>query len=139
MMVRRIAATVGGCLLALSSAVSLARADSPCGDVYFPTDSYALTDAAKDALRCHAASLSGHPERRLRLEGHTDERGTPAYSLVFGERRAKRARQYLIEELGVAADRIVSTSYGKERPVCRQHRPACWQRNRRVHVVVQEP
>ena len=90
-------------------------------------------------LRCHAASLSGQPERRLRLEGHTDERGTPDYSLVFGERRAKRARQYLIEELGVAADRIVSTSYGKERPVCRQHRPACWQRNRRVHVVVQEP
>lgn len=124
------------CLLALVGTVSLADADMTCGDIYFENDMYALTGAAKDTLRCHAALLSSHPTRKLRLEGHTDERGTPSYSLVFGERRAKSARLYLVEELGIARDRIVITSYGKEWPVCQEHTPACWARNRRVHVVV---
>lgn len=138
MKVRWMGPLVTGCLLMLSSMVPLADATAPCGDVYFQTDMFALTAVAQDTLRCHAASLSGHPTRKLRLEGHTDERGTPSYSLIFGDRRAKSARHYLIEGLGVAADRIVVTSYGAERPVCRAHTPACWARNRRVHVVVVE-
>lgn len=117
--------------------VSVSLSEESCKDnLLFASDSTALTDTAQAILRCHAAALASHPARRLRLEGHTDERGTPSYSMVMGEKRAGSARRYLLNELRMPADRIVTTSYGKERPACREHTPSCWAQNRRVHVEV---
>ncbi|MGH9649932.1 MAG: OmpA family protein, partial [Terriglobales bacterium] len=62
-----------------------------------------------------------------------DERGTLSYNLVLGEKRAKAARNYLVE-LGVATDRLTVVSYGKERPFCKVHEETCYQQNRRAHL-----
>jgi peptidoglycan-associated lipoprotein len=72
------------------------------------------------------------------IEGHCDERGTNAYNLALGERRAKATHDYLVKR-GVAAARITTVSYGEERPVCSQHNEACWSRNRRAHFLTKEP
>src|SRR5262249_32944900 len=64
------------------------------------------------------------------IEGNTDERGTAEYNLALGERRAKAAMSYLVSK-GIAADRMTTVSFGKERPVCTEHNESCWARNRR--------
>ena len=71
----------------------------------------------------------------MKVEGHCDERGTAAYNLVLGEKRAKAVRNYLVE-LGVGADRLSIVSYGKERPFCNERAESCYQQNRRGHLVV---
>jgi peptidoglycan-associated lipoprotein len=69
------------------------------------------------------------------IEGHCDEIGTAAYNLVLGEKRAQSAKRYLVD-LGIEASRMQIISYGKERPICTEHSPDCWQKNRRVHFVL---
>ena len=72
---------------------------------------------------------------RSRLEGHADERGSDAYNVALGMRRAQAAKQYLVDH-GIDASRIDVTSYGEERPVCQEHDDACWSKNRRVETVI---
>jgi peptidoglycan-associated lipoprotein len=74
---------------------------------------------------------------KVLIEGHCDERGTLAYNLVLGERRAQSVKRYL-QELGVPPSQLQIVSYGKERPFCTEHRETCWQQNRRGHFVVKE-
>jgi peptidoglycan-associated lipoprotein len=69
------------------------------------------------------------------IEGHADERGTPEYNVALGERRAKSVRDYLVAR-GVEADRLNTTSYGEERPVCNEGSEDCWQLNRRAEFLV---
>ncbi len=69
------------------------------------------------------------------IEGHTDERGTREYNLALGERRASAVRSYL-QTLGVPADRLVTTSYGEERPVDPAHDESAYALNRRAVTVV---
>jgi len=69
------------------------------------------------------------------VEGLCDERGTDEYNLALGDRRARATMNYLVA-LGVAADRLSTVSYGKERPVCVEHSEECWALNRRAHIVV---
>jgi peptidoglycan-associated lipoprotein len=68
------------------------------------------------------------------IEGHCDERGSTEYNLALGDRRAQATKDFLAS-LGVAADRMNTVSYGKERPICSDHNEDCWQRNRRGHFV----
>jgi peptidoglycan-associated lipoprotein len=72
---------------------------------------------------------------RVTIEGHCDERGTRAYNLALGARRAETVKQYL-EENGVAGARVGTISYGKERPVCAESTEECWARNRRAVTVL---
>lgn len=101
-------------------------------DIYFDFDQYAIRDDAQSILEMNAGFLKSQPDQRMVIEGHCDERGTGAYNLVLGERRAQAAKRYL-QELGVAPSQIHITSYGKERPFCGEHSEACWQSNRRAH------
>lgn len=101
-------------------------------DVYFDFDQYAIRGEARSVLDANADFLKSQPTGDILIEGHCDERGTGAYNLVLGERRAQAAKQYL-QELGVAPSHIQITSYGKERPFCGEHSEACWQSNRRAH------
>lgn len=101
-------------------------------DIYFDFDQHAIRGEARSSLKVNAGLLKSQPGQDILIEGHCDERGTGAYNLVLGERRARAAKRYL-EELGVAPSRIRITSYGKERPFCREHNEACWQSNRRAH------
>lgn len=104
-------------------------------DVFFAYDSFAISEEGRQALSRDAAWLKANPHARLKIEGHCDERGTSAYNLVLGEKRAKAVRNYLVE-LGVVANHLSVVSYGKERPFCQEHAESCYAQNRRGHVVV---
>jgi peptidoglycan-associated lipoprotein len=104
-------------------------------DVFFAYDSFAISDEGRQVLARNAEWVRNNPGSQLKIEGHCDERGTSAYNLVLGEKRAKSVRNYLVE-LGVAANRLSVVSYGKERPFCNEHAESCYAQNRRGHVVV---
>lgn len=101
-------------------------------DIYFDYDQHIIRGDAQSVLETNAAWFKAGPDGTVLIEGHCDERGTSAYNLVLGERRAAAAKRYL-QDLGVAPSRIKITSYGKERPFCTEHSEACWQSNRRAH------
>jgi len=104
-------------------------------DVFFGYDSWAISEEGRQALNRDAEWLRQHPAIQLKVEGHCDERGTSAYNFVLAEKRAKSVRNYLLE-LGIKNERFVVVSYGKERPFCKDRSEACFQQNRRGHLVV---
>ena len=105
--------------------------------IYFDTDRYNVDAADGATLQSQAQWLARYPAKRITVEGHADERGTRDYNLALGERRANAAKTYLVG-LGVAAERIQTVSFGKERPVALGSDEASWARNRRaVTVTVQ--
>ncbi len=112
-----------------------ATAGTELQDVFFTFDSWTINDSGKQALGADAQWLKANGGKALTIEGHCDERGTQAYNLVLGERRAKAVRSYLTD-LGVDAKRLAVASYGKDRPFCRDHNEDCYQQNRRGHLVL---
>jgi peptidoglycan-associated lipoprotein len=104
-------------------------------DVLFGYDSWTISEEGRQALNRDAEWMKSNSGALVKVEGHCDERGTSAYNLVLGEKRAKAARNYLVE-LGVSANRLSVVSYGKERPFCNEHAESCYQQNRRGHLVV---
>lgn len=103
--------------------------------ILFETDMSVLTDNARETLRRQTAWLQLHPEHSVVLEGHADERGTREYNLALGARRAESARAYMTS-LGLAAGRVRTVSYGKERPISVGSNPAEWAKNRRVDTAL---
>jgi peptidoglycan-associated lipoprotein len=114
---------------------AMSREDFVNRDVYFDFDSSALRSDAKTALEQKGTWLSENPQVTAQIEGHCDERGTTAYNLALGDRRAFAAKQYLTT-LGVTSSRLTTVTYGEERPVDPGHNEAAWQRNRRAHFVI---
>jgi peptidoglycan-associated lipoprotein len=104
-------------------------------DVFFGYDSWTISEEGRQALSRDAEWIKSNPSALIKVEGHCDERGTSAYNLVLGEKRAKAARNYLVE-LGVSANRLSVVSYGKERPSCNEHAESCYQQNRRGHLAL---
>jgi len=104
-------------------------------DVFFAYDSWTISEEGRQALSRDAEWMKSTPSAVVKVEGHCDERGTSAYNLVLGEKRAKAARNYLVE-LGVSANRLSVVSYGKERPSCNEHAESCYQQNRRGHLAL---
>jgi peptidoglycan-associated lipoprotein len=107
----------------------------PLEDIHFEYDSANLTDQARSVLEKHALWLQNYRSAKVLVEGHCDERGTVEYNLALGEKRARAARDYLAS-LGVASDRLRTTSYGKERPLDTATNEAAWAANRRAHFAV---
>jgi peptidoglycan-associated lipoprotein len=103
-------------------------------DIYFDYDRYDLRPGDKAIIDADAAFLVAHPSINFTIEGHCDERGSIDYNLALGDNRANAARAALIRD-GVAATRIKTISYGKEKPFCTEHNEECWQQNRRDHFV----
>lgn len=104
-------------------------------DAFFDFDRSELRPDARTALAADADWLKKYPSVQVLIEGHCDERGTESYNLALGERRAGAANEYLAA-LGVAPSRVKVVSYGKERPFCTESSEACWQENRRGHLVI---
>ena len=100
---------------------------------YFEFDKSDLSAAARDALVYHAADLKANPGKRVRLEGHADERGTREYNLALGERRAQSIERYL-QVQGVAAGQLETVSYGEERPADSGTAETAYSKNRRVEM-----
>ena len=103
--------------------------------VYFETDSYMLASDAQQILDRQAAWLSRYPQVTIRIEGNADERGTREYNLALGSRRAESVRAYLASR-GVAAARISTISYGKERPIDGASTEEAWAKNRNGHTTL---
>lgn len=115
---------------------SVAHFQQRIGDrVLFTDDSSDLTPEGRSTLQGQAAWLRANPQFAVLIEGHADERGTREYNVALGERRADTVQRFLIAE-GVAANRLRTVSYGKERPVEACAEPRCWNLNRRAVTVV---
>jgi len=100
--------------------------------VFFETDSTDLTPQSRATLDKQAQWLNTYTQyQQFTIEGHADERGTREYNLALGARRAQAVRDYLISR-GVAAGRMRTISYGKERPVALCDDISCWSQNRRA-------
>lgn len=103
--------------------------------VFFDTNSSDLSARARETLDKQAQWLNHYSQYDFTIEGHTDERGTREYNIALGARRAAIVRDYLISQ-GVAAQRIRTISYGKERPVAVCDDESCWSQNRRAVTVI---
>ena len=122
--------------LAEMRAEQSATAAADLRDVFFGYDSWTISEEGQQVLKRNAEWLRAHGMTRLKVEGHCDERGSSAYNLVLGEKRAKSVRNYLMD-LGVKGDHLTVVTYGKERPICYDPSEVCYQQNRRGHLVVQ--
>jgi peptidoglycan-associated lipoprotein len=105
--------------------------------VFFDSDSSELSEQARATLDKQAQWLNQYGRYAFTLEGHADERGTREYNIALGARRAQTVREYLVSR-GVAAQRMHTISYGKERPVAVCNDISCWSQNRRVVTVLNQ-
>jgi len=103
--------------------------------IHFDFDRSDIRPGDAAVLDANAEWLRANPDRLVLIEGHCDERGTAEYNLALGERRALATKAYLVAR-GIADARMTITSYGFERPVCREHTETCWARNRRADLLV---
>lgn len=103
--------------------------------IFFDTDSSSIRTDAQQTLSQQAQWLNQYGNYSITVEGHADERGTREYNLALGARRAAATRDYLVGQ-GVAANRIRTISYGKERPVAVCDNISCWSQNRRGVTVL---
>jgi len=107
-------------------------------DAYFDYDKHTLRPDAIKALEADSTELrdilKDYPDYKLTIEGHCDERGSAEYNMTLGQERADAAKAYLVQ-VGIPSAQLGTVSYGKEKPACDEHDEACWQKNRRVHIV----
>lgn len=102
--------------------------------VYFDFDRSEIRPEFQAQVACHAEYLRQFSDARVTLEGHADERGTREYNLGLGERRGN-ALQGALNAAGASGSQLNVVSYGKERPVCKEHNEGCWSKNRRVEII----
>ncbi len=123
------------------NAVTRARIDELLArieDAYFDYDQHTLRPDAIKALQADSTELrdilKDYPDYKLTVQGHCDERGSAEYNMALGEKRAESAKDYLVN-VGIPSAQLSTLSFGKEKPVCDDHDEACWQKNRRIHIV----
>ncbi len=105
-------------------------------DVYFDFDSSALLPMAQAVLEKKAEWLRNNSGGSVVIEGHCDERGTGEYNLALGDRRAKSAEAFLVD-LGISVSRLITLSYGEERPADSGNNEEAWAKNRRAHFIIE--
>jgi peptidoglycan-associated lipoprotein len=111
------------------------RAKFENADIHYDYDRYDLRQEARGILNEKASFLTEQPQAMVIIEGHCDDRGSSAYNLALGEKRAKAAQAYL-EAMGVMGQRMESVSYGKERPMVTGQTEEAYAANRRAHFVI---
>jgi peptidoglycan-associated lipoprotein len=105
-------------------------------DVYFSFDSAILGEMTKNLLSRKADWLHTNPDASVIIEGHCDERGTNAYNIALGDRRAESVKAFFVE-IGMDATQLSTISYGEERPVAKDNNERAWIQNRRAHFVIE--
>jgi peptidoglycan-associated lipoprotein len=98
--------------------------------IYYDYDRSELKADARATLDAKLPLMRANPNVRIRIAGHTDERGSDAYNIALGQRRAAAAKRYLVDA-GIAADRIETVSFGEDRPAAMGSNEAAWAQNRR--------
>jgi peptidoglycan-associated lipoprotein len=104
-------------------------------DVYYHFDSVNLESEAQEILLKNAEWMKANPKARVEIEGHCDDIGSAEYNLALGAKRAQVARDFLLGQ-GIAADRLVTISYGKEAPACFELTEDCRVKNRRARFIM---
>jgi peptidoglycan-associated lipoprotein len=99
--------------------------------IYFEYDKADIKSDQVSVLQANASLLKMNPNARVTVEGHCDERGSEEYNLALGDRRANAVKEFLLAQ-GIPANRIMTVSYGEERPVCREETEECFAKNRRA-------
>jgi peptidoglycan-associated lipoprotein len=102
--------------------------------VFFEYDQSSLTVEASRTLDRNVVCILVHPDGMVEISGHTDERGTEEYNVSLGLRLAKSAERYLMKTSGIPKERMVTVSYGEDRPLCTASEESCWVKNRRVEL-----
>ena len=102
--------------------------------VYFDYDSYVIKPEFQALIDAHARFLKANAQRRMSIEGHTDERGGREYNLALGQRRSEAVRRSL-GLLGVSDSQVEAVSFGKEKPAAPGSDEASWSQNRRAELV----
>lgn len=97
--------------------------------MHFPFDVDAVQEQDKPAIQAHAKYLGEHADRKVRIEGNADERGSNEYNLALGQRRANSVKKMLVLG-GAKASQLESISYGEEKPKANGHNEAAWSQNR---------
>jgi len=109
--------------------------EHPLDDAFFDLDMSTIRADAQPAMQKNADWMKKWTSTQVMIEGHCDERGSAAYNLGLGSRRATAVKDYLVS-LGVPANRITIVSKGKEQPFCNDKTESCWQQNRRGHFII---
>jgi len=122
-------------LRAEASAREAARTAFVNENIHFAFDSFVLSDQAQRILNSKADYLNTNSGVTVTVEGHCDDRGTEAYNIALGERRAESVKKFLID-LGISANRLNTVSYGEERPVAMGQDELSWAKNRRSQFVI---
>ena len=104
-------------------------------DVYYEFDSIDLAADAQAILKQNADWLKNNPKSRVEVEGHCDDLGSNEYNLALGAKRAQSAKEFLVNQ-GIAPERLVTISYGKEAPACFEPTDECRLKNRRARFVI---
>jgi peptidoglycan-associated lipoprotein len=104
-------------------------------DVRFDFDKSELKEDGRKTCEVVADYLTKHPQAKILIEGHCDERGTAEYNLALGERRATAVMTYLVS-LGVPKAALSTISFGEERPLDPGNNEEAWAKNRRAHFVL---
>jgi peptidoglycan-associated lipoprotein len=105
-------------------------------NIYFDFGKSVLSYQAQELLKEKAMWMRANPDASVVVEGHCDERGTNAYNLALGERRAESAKTFLVN-LGISGARMTTISYGEERPLDMGHNEEAWAKNRRATFVIE--
>lgn len=105
-------------------------------DIFFDFNKADIRAGETSTAQSDAQFLIQHPDVKVQIEGHCDDRGSEEYNLALGSSRANSLKEMLANN-GVSADRVSVISYGKEKPFCTTDDEQCWQENRRDHFVYQ--
>lgn len=103
--------------------------------VYFAFNEYSLNAQSRKTLENNVSMLQERGVNKITIEGNCDDRGTTAYNIVLGDKRAQEVKNYYVK-LGIPAANISVVSYGEEKPVCTQQTTECWAKNRRADTVI---
>ena len=101
--------------------------------VYFDYDSYVIKPEFQAVVEAHARHIKADKNRKVAIEGHTDERGGREYNLALGQKRAEAVRRALVL-LGAADSQVEAVSFGKEKPAAQGNDEAAWSQNRRAEI-----
>ena len=127
---RKAAAEEAAQKAAAEEAAFKAAAEKALVNIHFDYDKSDIKEGDRAILQGIADFMKQYSQARIEIQGNCDERGTNEYNLALGNRRADAAQAYL-KTLGVAEDRMSTISFGKEKPLCTEHKESCWSQNRR--------
>ncbi|MBR3632830.1 MAG: OmpA family protein [Elusimicrobiaceae bacterium] len=120
-----------------TTVVEVEQAQIALGTIYFALDKATLTADARKVVEANAKAIkaAAGTNYNVVVEGNCDDRGTIAYNIALGEKRANEVKDYYVR-LGIPAANITTVSYGKEKPVCYEATQACWAKNRRAETIL---